>query len=374
MRSIMRIGIDARAIHLQGIGRYIRELIRHLARVDTRNQYIIYFPTVEHMDENKIDNPNFQCVLVPYQIYTVKEQLYLPYFLYKDKLDIFHSTTSLAIPLLRTCRHVITLHDLLLKIHPEFLPSKLSWVYFQITNWWAIKFADKIITISDFTSKELSALYPKSRHKITTIHNGVSAEFQVIKDKEVLENVKKKYGITKDYILYVGTYKENKNLPTLVKAYAQLPHHMRHSYYLVIVGKQSTRYPEVPALIKQLGIESTVICINHVREEDLPVFYSGATVFVFPSIYEGFGLPIIEAMACGAPVVASNQASIPEIATDAAILTDPLNVKGMSGAVYDVLSNPQLRKMLVEKGLERAKSFSWEKTARETMRLYCDVR
>lgn len=370
----MRIGIDARAIHLQGIGRYIRELIRHLARVDTRNQYIIYFPTVEHMDENKIDNPNFQCVLVPYQIYTVKEQLYLPYFLYKDKLDIFHSTTSLAIPLLRTCRHVITLHDLLLKIHPEFLPSKLSWVYFQITNWWAIKFADKIITISDFTSKELSALYPKSRHKITTIHNGVSAEFQVIKDKEVLENVKKKYGITKDYILYVGTYKENKNLPTLVKAYAQLPHHMRHSYYLVIVGKQSTRYPEVPALIKQLGIESTVICINHVREEDLPVFYSGATVFVFPSIYEGFGLPIIEAMACGAPVVASNQASIPEIATDAAILTDPLNVKGMSGAVYDVLSNPQLRKMLVEKGLERAKSFSWEKTARETMQLYCDVR
>lgn len=374
MRSIMRIGIDARAIHLQGIGRYIRELIRHLARVDTRNQYIIYFPTVEHMDENKIDNPNFQCVLVPYQIYTVKEQLYLPYFLYKDKLDLFHSTTSLAIPLLRTCRHVITLHDLLLKIHPEFLPSKLSWVYFQITNWWAIKFADKIITISDFTSKELSALYPKSRHKITTIHNGVSAEFQVIKDKEVLENVKKKYGITKDYILYVGTYKENKNLPTLVKAYAQLPHHMRHSYYLVIVGKQSTRYPEVPALIKQLGIESTVICINHVREEDLPVFYSGATVFVFPSIYEGFGLPIIEAMACGAPVVASNQASIPEIATDAAILTDPLNVKGMSGAVYDVLSNPQLRKMLVEKGLERAKSFSWEKTARETMQLYCDVR
>jgi len=368
----MKIGIDARAIHLQGIGRYIRELVRHLAKVDMRNQYIVYFSTLEHLNENKIDNPNFQCVLVPSKIYTVKEQLYLPYRLHKDKLDIFHSTTSLAIPLLRTCRHVITLHDLMLKIHPEFLPSKLSWAYFTITNWWAIKFADKIITISDFTSDEVSYFYPKSRPKITTIYNGVSAEFRPVKDKQVLENVKKKYGITNDYILYVGTYKENKNLPTLVKAYAQLSYQMRHSYYLVIVGKQSTRYPEVPALIKQLGIESTVICVNCVSEEDLPVFYSGATVFVFPSIYEGFGLPIIEAMACGTPVVASNQASIPEIATDAAVLIDPLNVEGMSGAIYDVLSNHQLRKRLIEKGFERAKAFSWEKTARETMRLYCE--
>jgi glycosyltransferase involved in cell wall biosynthesis len=272
--------------------------------------------------------------------------------------------------MIRPCKLVVTLHDLLLKIYPEYLPSVTGAIYFNIINWWAIKFADKIITVSKFTENELVSLYPKSKQKVITIHNGASKEFQPIHDHEVVNNVKKRYGIKKGYILYVGTYKQHKNLETLVNAYALLPTQIQNDYNLLVVGKQDKRYPEVPALVKQLGLEDSVICVNYVNEKDLPALYSAATVFVLPSFYEGFGLPMIEAMACGVPVVASRIPSFLEITSGAAILVEPQDIQEMADGVCKVITSDDTCTILKEKGLRRAKEFSWFTTAKKVIEVY----
>ena len=366
----MRIGIDARPLHWPGIGRCIRELVAHLAKVDKTNQYVVYFSSEADLRENKVDNPNFQLVVVPFGVYTVSEQLHLPLRIARDNLDIYHALTSLTVPMIRPCKLVVTLHDLLLKIYPEYLPSVTGSIYFNIINWWAIKFADKIITVSKFTENELVSLYPKSKEKIITIHNGVSTQFQPVYDQRLVNDVKKKYGIRKRYVLYVGTYKQHKNLETLVNAYARLPTQIRNDHHLLIVGKQDKRYPEVPALVKQLGLEASVICVNYVNEEDLPALYSGAAVFVLPSLYEGFGLPLIEAMACGVPAVASRIPSFLEITAGAAILAVPQDVQEMANAICRVITSDDKCSVLKEKGLCRAKEFSWFTTAKKVIEVY----
>jgi alpha-1,3-rhamnosyl/mannosyltransferase len=307
---------------------------------------------------------------VPFGVCTVSEQMHLPLRIARDNLDIYHATTSLTVPMIRPCKLVVTLHDLLLKIYPQYLPSISGSLYFNIINWWAIKSADKIITVSKFTENELVSRYPKSKQKVMTIHNGVSKEFQPIHDHEVVNNVKKRYGIKKGYILYVGTYKQHKNLEALVNAYARLPIQIRNDYNLLIAGKQDKRYPEVPALVKQLGLEDSVICVNYINEKDLPALYSGATVFVLPSLYEGFGLPVIEAMACGVPVVASKIPSLLEITAGSAILVDPQDIQEMADAICRVITRKETSFILKEKGLCRAKEFSWFTTAKKVIEVY----
>jgi alpha-1,3-rhamnosyl/mannosyltransferase len=369
----MKVGIDARAIHFPGIGRYIRELVRHLAKVDTKNHYIVYYSAPSHLSENTLENPHFQSVVITPNIYTVKEQIYWPYRLSQDKVDLFHATTSLAIPLLCPCRLVVTLHDLLLKVFPQFLPSTMASIYFTIMNWWTIRSAAHIIAVSHFTANELISLYPASRAKVTTIYNGISPTFHLVDDSQILTDVQQKYGIKKPYLLYVGTYKKHKNLVALVKAYAQLPTSIRDTYQLVIVGKHDPRYPEVPALCRQLRLEEAIISLDYVREEDLPALYSGATVFVFPSLYEGFGFPLLEAMACGVPVITSQTSSLSEIAGNAALLVDPQNISAITEAISRVVSEAKLSAHFQEQGLQRAKDFSWFTTAKQVLAVYESV-
>lgn len=366
----MRIGIDARPIHLPGIGRYISELLRHLAKVDARNQYLIYFSSPEYINAINFNNPNFRPVLVPSNIYTISEQVYMPYRIKKDRLDIFHSTTSLSLPLIKVCPSVITFHDMLLKVHQEFIPSKVAWAYFNIVNWRAIRSSDKIITVSHFTANELTSFYPEVKSKITTIHSGFHEKFHPVRDARLLEDVKARYGIQGEYFLYVGTYKKHKNLPALVNAYAGLPDHIRDRYLLLIVGKQDRRYPEVPELIKHLNLRERVFCINYVSEEDLPALYSAAAVFIFMSIYEGFGLPLVEAIACGIPVVASRIPVFSEIVGESAILVDPCNISEIRDAICEIVSNRHLASILRGKSLQRSEDFSWYTTAQRVLNVY----
>jgi alpha-1,3-rhamnosyl/mannosyltransferase len=369
----LKIAIDARAVHMPGIGRYIRELVCHLSKVDTENRYVIYFSSKSQLEKIPLENPNFQSAVLPTPIFTVSEQGYLPLRLRRDRVDIFHATTSLDIPWITPCRLVVTFHDLLLKVLPEYLPSRVSSVYFNLINWRAVKSADAIITVSSFTASELTTLYPECRTKTTAIPSGVNMGFQPVQAKERLQAVKSKYGLKKRYFLYLGTYKKHKNLTTLVEAYGKLPGSIRSEFDLVLVGKPDPRYPEVPLLIQKLGLEDSTRQIPYVDEEDLPALYSGAGAFVYPSLYEGFGLPILEAMACGTPVIASRIPAFLEVAGDSAELVEPRNSAAMTESLQRVVSDRPWADDLREKGLQNARKFSWNQTARRVLDIYRTV-
>lgn len=306
-------------------------------------------------------------------IYTLRGHLSLPLRMLVDKLDVFHATTSLDVPLASPCPLVVTFHDLLLKVAPEFLPSIPASVYFNVVNWRAVSSASKIITVSVFTAKELVSLYPWSEAKVSTVYSGIGQAFRPVGDQAVLGRMRKKYGLRNPYCLYIGTYKRHKNLETLVKAYGQLPRKILLQWDLVLVGKEDGRFPEVPRLLRELGIEPRVIRLKFVEEEDLPALYSGADVFVLPSLYEGFGFPLLEAMACGVPVVAARISSLNEVGQGAALWVDPLDASQMAAAIEQVLSQPDLRLSLRAKGLARAGAFSWLDTAERVLEIYESV-
>ena len=372
-RASLRIGIDARASHFPGIGRHIRELVTHLAEIDALNEYRIYFSSREQLEKLRLERPNFRCVLASSRIYTLKEQLDLPYRLWRDRLDLFHSTTSLDVPLLQPCPLVVTLHDLLLKVLPDHLPGRVAGIYFNVMNSWSIRSAARILTVSQFTADELTSLYPGSRAKVVVAPNGISAMFRPPASPAIVARTRARYGLPEEYILYVGTYKKHKNLPMLVKAFAGLPEETRLASPLVLVGKPDPRFPEVPSLVRELALEGCVLSRDHVEEEDLPALYGGATLFVMPSIYEGFGLPVIEAMACGVPVVCARIPALSEVTGGSAVLVDPNDAADIRTALLRLLKDPELRSSLRKSGLRRAAQFSWRKTAGIVLETYRSV-
>jgi glycosyltransferase involved in cell wall biosynthesis len=366
----LKIGIDARPLHWPGIGRHIRELIKHLSLIDNKNEYYIYFSSQTNINNNRFDNRNFHPVLLSVGVYTISEQMFLPLHIIKDRLDIYHSPSSLVVPMIHPCKLVITVHDLMLKLNPQFISSVSASIYFNIMNWWALRSADKIITISEFTNNEIISLYPGYKRKITVIHNGVSDLFMPVNDAEKIKRIKAGFGIKADYILYLGTYKKHKNLIALVKAYSELPEDIKDGHQLLIIGKRDVRYPEVPDMVRELRLENRVVFRDYIEDSDLPTLYSGADLFVLPSVYEGFGLPVIEAMACGTPVVASRIPVLSEITGGSALLVDPHNIQEMKDSICKILSDKQLSESLSGKGLQQAKRFSWFEAAEKVKEIY----
>jgi len=367
---MLRIGIDARPLHWPGIGRHIKELLRHLCLIDAENEYYIYFSSQQYLEENRVSKGNFHEILLPAKVYSISEQVHLPLRIARDRLDIFHCPSSLVVPLVHPCKLVVTVHDIMLKAHPEFIPSRTASVYFDIMNWRALSSAKKLITVSGFTRDEILSHYPKYREKITVIHNGVHKRFRPVQDINEIERVKRALGASGGYVLYLGTYKKHKNLTVLIKAYANLPQSIRAKYQLLIAGKRDQRYPEVPDMVRALGIGQYVIYADSVCDEDLPALYSGASCFVLPSVYEGFGLPLIEAMACGTPAVASRIPVFEEIAGDAAAFASPHDSREMSSAILKVLNEKEYGATLRSKGLLRTERFSWLHAAKKVKEVY----
>lgn len=367
---MLRIGIDARPLHWPGIGRHVVELITHLSEIDRTNEYFVYFSSQEDIDNNRFFNNNFHPVLMPVKVYTISEQWRLPFRIMKDRLDIFHSPSSLVVPMIHPCKLVVTVHDIMLKLNPQFIPSKLASVYFNMMNWRALSSAVALIAVSEFTKNEIVSIYPDYNPKITVLYNGVRDIFRPIKDHEKIQRMKVKLGIKERYILYLGTYKKHKNLPVLVKAYNELPEDIKAGCQLLILGKRDIRYPEVPNMVRELRLESNVVFQDYIEDADLPALYSGADVFVLPSVYEGFGFPLVEAMSCGVPVVASRIPVFSEIAGNAAILTAPHDIKEIRNAVCKILLDKQFAGLLRRSGLQQAKKFSWLETAKGVREIY----
>jgi glycosyltransferase involved in cell wall biosynthesis len=363
----MRIGIDARLTQYRqaGISRYTMQLIEGLGRCQTADEFVVLQSI--RSKTLLVDRPNFvrRRILTP--SHHRLEQLALPLELYAARLDVLHSPDFIP-PFLRRCRSVITIHDLVFMLFPHFLTKDAARYYGQIDE--AVRRTDAIIAVSQSTKQDIMRLLGVPEKKISVIYEAVSPAFRPQRSAETTRRARERFGIPGDFILFVSTIEPRKNVPMLLKAFRWLLDHYRLDVKLVLAGEKGWLFGEVFQQVTKQKLQEDVIFLGRVSNEELLMLYNTAQVLVAPSIYEGFGLTPLEAMACGTPVVVSNVSALPEIVGDAGLLVDPNNAEEIAVAVARLLGDAELRTSLVEKGYRRASVFSWDKAAQDTLALY----
>ncbi|MDI6891770.1 MAG: glycosyltransferase family 1 protein [Actinomycetota bacterium] len=362
----MRIGFDARMIEWGGVGTYSKNLLKALSGIDAQNEYVLFcYPETAELI---LEAPNFTKKLVKQPVFSLFRQFGWINDLKEANLDIFHSPHFVFPPVI-PCPSVVTIHDLIPLIIPAVMPSRGDRFYYKRANRSALEKVKGIIAVSECTKRDIIRFFGTPEEKIRVIYEAAAPEFREIKDESLLKIVLDKYGLQRPFILNVGNPKPHKNWVGLLKAFAGLKK-KGFDHKLVLIGPEDPRFLEPKSLVEQFGMEKDVLFPGFVEKEDLPMLYNAADVLVFPSFYEGFGLPPLEAMACGTPVVCSNAASLLEVAGDAVLMVDPNDVRGLAAAISDVISDESLRKSLKEKGLARAAQFSWQRTAEQTLEIY----
>jgi glycosyltransferase involved in cell wall biosynthesis len=285
----------------------------------------------------------------------------------RQKLSLIHDPTGCAPLVFTGARRVLTLHDVIPYIYPQ-TSTKLDWLIYHLWLPKVVRRIDAIITVSEQSKRDIVRYLSAKPEKITVIPEAASPLYRPI-DPIQKESRLLAHGIDFPYILYIGSIEARKNLIVLLEAYAQL-RHWSQKWKLVIVGARKWKYTPVFNTLERLQLSSYVHFTGYIPEADLPALYNGASLFVFPSLYEGFGLPVLEAMACGTPVITSNCSSLPEVTADAAILIHPMDVNAITLAIRRVLEEPDLAISLRQKGIARARHYSWESTARKTIAIY----
>ncbi len=369
----MRIGIDARmySSEFTGIGRYVYELIENIQAVDDKNEYVI-FMNPEEFAKFEPKSKRVSKVMVRAHHYSFGEQVSFLRILKKAKLDLMHFT-HFNVPIFYRRPSVVTIHDLTLSFYPgKKMNSAIHRFAYNLVLKNAVRHAKKVIAVSENTKVDLIELLHVSPGKIEVVYEGVSDKFTPKKDVEFNAEVLKKYGIGKAFLLYTGVWRGHKNLVNLIKSFAILTGgDSAVDAQLVITGNEDPYYPEVKRTVKELGVEHAVIFPGMVSEPELISLYQSAKLYVFPSLYEGFGLPPLEAMRCGTPVVASKTACIPEVCgEDNALYFDPYDPTEMADVIQRVWVDESLQKDLHEHGLKHSLKFSWEKMASKTLEIY----
>ncbi|HAO93101.1 MAG: hypothetical protein A2X93_06900 [Deltaproteobacteria bacterium GWC2_56_8] len=388
----MKIAFDCSLVpgEAGGIGQYSRNLARALSKIDSENSYTLYilfpaFRRLTHPEDRKVDLPNagnfrvvFKGIPVPFQFFRYLQGPGLPrsfreYGLGDIDADVVHSNTF-CVPRFRDRKKklIVTVYDLTVLTHPEcHRKANIRHCLDGIKD--AIKYADAIVAISESTKADLIKYLDAPPGLITVTHLAAGDDLRPVEDIEVLKSARLKYSLPERYVLFVGSNEPRKNIKTLLEAYALLPAGIKNEFPLVIAGGRGWLNSAIPGVIKRLGLDGAVRFAGYIGRDDMSAVYSGASVFAYPSLYEGFGLPILEAMSCGAPVITSNVSSMPEVAGDAARLVTPTDTGGLGEALSALLVDEGLRKEMRLKGLERAAMFSWGKCARETLALYRKV-
>ena len=387
----MKIAIDARWIfrEISGIGNYTRELIRHLALIDKENSYLLLFNNAglrgRTIKETGLDNsPNFTAKILPYGVFSILNQLLLPVALKKERVDIFHSTNYM-IPVFAFPRRrkggtgcVVTIHDVIPMIFPKHAPkakkARLYPVYRRLMIEVGMR-ANAIIADSRTSKADIikHLCIPKGlENKVKVIYCGVSACFRTKQETTSFSKLGTRNKQQRT-ILYVGRFDPYKNLETLIRAIAIVVKKYSLPVTLRIAGTRDPRYPEAFQLAERLGISKMLHVTGYLSDDELAAEYRNAGVLVHPSRYEGFGLQILEAMACGLPVICSNAGSLPEVAGNAAIMVDPDDPENIADKIKEVLRNPDMAGILSRRGIDQAAKFSWEKTAAETLEVYREV-
>jgi len=363
----MRIGIDARLVHYRqaGISQYTVRLLEELAQIAPDDEFVVFQSRKDR--RALVDQPNFGQHPLWTPPHHRLEQWLLPLELAAVDLDILHSPDFIP-PFRRSCKSVITIHDLNFLLYPHFLTPQSASYYGQIDQ--AVRKCDHIIAVSESTKRDIVRLTGAPENKITVVYEAAHPVFRPIADQARLAGVKERLRINRDYVLFVSTIEPRKNVPTLLLAFKRLLDSYHSPVNLVLAGEEGWLFKEVFALVEKLELQGRVQFLGRVSLEDLPELYNAAKLLVHPAFYEGFGLPPLEAMACGTPVVVSNTSALPEIVGDAALLVDPTDADGMAVAIWRVLSDETLQRQMREKGLRRARRFSWKTAALETLNIY----
>lgn len=369
----MKIGFDAsRILTLQRTGteNYSFYLAQHLAKKDRKNLYTLYFrrsPNRKELESIIQKNPNFRVKVIPWpRLWT---QGGLAWECLRHPLDLLFVPAH-TLPVIRrsSLKSVVTIHDLGFEYLSEYhqFPQKL---YLDKATKFAARYATQLIAVSRATKRDLIKRFDVPEEKITVVYEGVDQEkFKVQSSKLKTEEVKRKYDIRGDYILFVGTIQPRKNLRRLVEAFSKIAN---KDLELVIVGRPGWMFEEIYSAPHDFGVEERVKFLGHVEDEDLADLYRGASCFVLPSLYEGFGLPVLEAMASGIPVVTSCTSSLPEVGGDAAVYVDPYKVSSISAGLAGVIGGSEgFRRSLTRKGFRQVEKFSWEKCAQETLAVF----
>ncbi len=372
------IGIDVTSAIMQGggIGRYTRELVRALTKVDNIHQYRLFSakqPPVFPVTDPLPQGPHISHHPAPlgerwlYRLW-YRLKLPLPVQWVTGQLDLFHSPDFVLPPVSGRIPTLLTVHDLSFAHYPEVFPEPLV-RYLNTVVPWSVARATHILADSQATKDDLTAIWQVAPEKVTVLYSGVDSRFRPVESAAEITAVRERYNLADSpYILAVGTVQPRKNYQMLIRAFAPLADQFPHN--LVIAGGKGWLYEEMMAEVAWQGLESRVRFIGFVADEHLPALYSGAALYVFPSLYEGFGLPILEAMGCGVPVLTSNASSLPEVAGDAAMQLAPKDKMAWTDAIARLLADDSRRAQMVAAGFRRVRQFSWQKSAQQLLTIY----
>lgn len=366
----MRIAIDAHSVGtgLGGNESYATNLIEALAAIDSVNEYTLYVTRPEAVRRFSQRWPNFVVRQTRPHTPLIRIPLTLSAELRKNPVDVLH--VQFTAPPFAPCPVVVSIHDLSFEHLPETFKRR-SWAQLRLTVRRSARKATHILALSEHARADIVATYGISPDRVTAIPLAAADRFQPVVDERELQRVRHTYGIAGDYILTVGSIQPRKNLGRLIAAYARLRTDAKVGPpHLVIVGRQAWLVGETLRAIRDSGFSDSIILTGYVPDDDLPALYSGARCFVYPSFFEGFGLPPLEAMRCGVPVVAGNRTSLVEVVGDAGVLVDPLNPEAIATGLSQVLSDEDLRQELGARGLERSGLFNWRETAKRTLEVY----
>ena len=370
--SAGRIGFDARMWDHPGIGRYVRELSKELISQPLSHEFLFLshgrFAESLTSAAHSSNDSRFSFKNAASPIYSLSEQFELAFR--ASGLSALH-VPHFNIPVLFKGRLIVTIHDLLYFHEPEASRSRWGRPYVSYLLRRIARTAAAIITVSEFTKRDLLEHVPSVRpERVFVTYEGISSVFRKISDENLLAQTRRRFSLEKPFVLYVGSLKAHKNVTRLVEALRRIRQKKGIPHELVLVGRQDPRNEGLKRLISE-----NAFCryLGELEDSDLARVYNTAELFVLPSLWEGFGLPVLEAMACGVPVISSDRASLPEVAGGAAALFNPESVDALEGLIYNVLSDNGLRQMMLQKGFQNIQRFSWKDTARQTLEIYNKV-
>lgn len=367
----MNIGIEATSateIQKAGVGYYTYHLLRAIVGLQRReHRYTFYVraasPEIFPAREEQHSTCRVKVLHMPY----CWAQARLPLELWRHPQDVYFFPSPVIPLIYQPSQSVVTVHDVAFLFFQEcFAPLLRYWL--RIATRLGVNRAKKIIAVSESTRQDVIAYYRVPPDKVVTVHHGISSQFHAA-DSETITRMKTRYHLDEKYILCIGTLQRRKNIPRLLEAFHRLKttRHIPHKF--VLIGRKYSELPEqeIFAAIERLSLQHEVIWTGYVEQHELPALLSGAEMFVFPSLYEGFGMSLLEAMACGVPVACSNTSSLPEVVGDCGVLFDPYNIEDIATGMWTLIADKNLRLELAEKGLRRVQHFSWERCAQQTL-------
>lgn len=366
----MKVAIDCRGInwyHGTGIGTYTNNLLKNLLKFKTDNDYYLYWSGNGY---KRYIKENCHCIITSSKHHRFFQQYFFPSNLKSEKIDIYHiPQNGIGLSDEIDCTKFVTIHDLIPYIMPEtvgrgYLNKFLKEMPLIIQN------SGGILTVSEYSKQDILRFFPIEKDRIFVTPLAANEIFKPLDKKGCFDFISKKYNIKNKFALYLGGFSDRKNVYSLIEAFSKAHKNLKEEFSLVILGSYRDSSQKLIKLVENLNMEKHIIFAGFIPEEELPIFYNASTAFIYPSLYEGFGLPPLEAMSCGTPVISSNITSIPEVVGDSGILINPYSLNDLQNSIETLLNDEKLQENLSKKSKKRAKEFSWTKTAELTLNAY----